>query len=113
MFGPILVMALGALIFCGGAAWYFWPARDGKPPNTVAQLPSEPTAAPLPPIAKPEVKTDEKPGRVFVPPELTPERLLSFYEGNTAFRNQSRSQSTQSPPHSGRQKFFAGGFSAL
>jgi apolipoprotein N-acyltransferase len=26
VFGPILVMALGALIFCGGAAWYFWPS---------------------------------------------------------------------------------------
>ncbi len=25
--GPILVMALGAIIFCGGAAWYFWSPR--------------------------------------------------------------------------------------
>ena len=25
VFWPILTMALGALIFCGGAAWYFWP----------------------------------------------------------------------------------------
>jgi hypothetical protein len=25
MVGSILVMAIGALIFCGGAAWYFWP----------------------------------------------------------------------------------------
>lgn len=32
MFGPILAMALGALIFCAGAAWYFWPsgAPDGN-----------------------------------------------------------------------------------
>src|ERR1700757_4199140 len=23
--GPVIIMAIGALIFCGGAAWYFWP----------------------------------------------------------------------------------------
>jgi hypothetical protein len=27
MFGRILVMAFCALIFCGGAAWYFWPSH--------------------------------------------------------------------------------------
>src|SRR5262245_20701920 len=25
---PIITMAIGALIFCGGAAWYFWPANE-------------------------------------------------------------------------------------
>jgi len=25
--GPILMMFFGALVFCGGAAWYFWPTR--------------------------------------------------------------------------------------
>jgi hypothetical protein len=25
--GPIIAMVLGALIFCGGAAWYFWPSQ--------------------------------------------------------------------------------------
>jgi hypothetical protein len=28
--GPILVMTLGALTFCGGAAWYFWPKDEEK-----------------------------------------------------------------------------------
>lgn len=23
--GPVVIMTVGALIFCGGAAWYFWP----------------------------------------------------------------------------------------
>lgn len=26
--GPIVTMAIGALIFCGGAAWYFWPHTE-------------------------------------------------------------------------------------
>jgi hypothetical protein len=32
--GPIITMAVGALIFGGGAAWYFWPASQagGMPP---------------------------------------------------------------------------------
>jgi hypothetical protein len=28
--GPIIVMLVGALIFCGGAAWYFWPSSQPK-----------------------------------------------------------------------------------
>jgi len=94
VFGSILMMALGALIFCGGAAWYFWPARDGKPQTTsVAQLPSEPPAAPLPPIAKPEGKAAEKqdkraeilsklqnkyPQRIIV--DVTPKFLMNLYK---------------------------------
>ena len=26
--GPIITMAIGALIFCGGCAWYFWPGAS-------------------------------------------------------------------------------------
>jgi drug/metabolite transporter (DMT)-like permease len=29
MLGPILTMFVGALVFCGGASWYFWPTRLG------------------------------------------------------------------------------------
>src|SRR6266852_4653250 len=32
--GPIVMMAVGALIFCGGAAWYFW---HGHPETKVAE----------------------------------------------------------------------------
>ena len=32
VFGPILTMALGALIFCGGASWYFWPSNSPHKP---------------------------------------------------------------------------------
>jgi hypothetical protein len=41
-----------------------------------------------PPIGNPSssIETAKKQERVFVPPELTPERLLSFYEENTAIR---------------------------
>ena len=28
---PIITMAIGAPIFCGGAAWYFWPSASQKP----------------------------------------------------------------------------------
>jgi hypothetical protein len=37
--GPILIMALGALIFCGGAAWYFWPSssKQEATPSAVAK----------------------------------------------------------------------------
>jgi hypothetical protein len=27
LIGPVLVMGLSALAFCGGAAWYFWPIK--------------------------------------------------------------------------------------
>ena len=32
--GPILVMAFGAVIFCGGTAWYFWPTAHVKHAQT-------------------------------------------------------------------------------
>jgi hypothetical protein len=28
LLGPVFIMAAGALIFCGGAAWYFWPKQE-------------------------------------------------------------------------------------
>lgn len=31
--GPIILMVLGALIFCGGAAWYFWPGKSEASPE--------------------------------------------------------------------------------
>jgi hypothetical protein len=74
--GPVLIMAFGALIFCGGLAWYFWP--------DIAQLGP---VAPVPEVPiKPETKAPEKQEKVFVPVELTPERIFSFYQDNTAMQ---------------------------
>jgi hypothetical protein len=27
--GPVITMVIGALVLCGGAAWYFWPQKEG------------------------------------------------------------------------------------
>jgi len=40
--GPIIMMAISALIFCGGAAWYFWPREEQK---VLAAPVSQPTNA--------------------------------------------------------------------
>jgi hypothetical protein len=41
VFGPIITMAVGAIVFCGGAAWHFLPSEQRKaeepPKNDVAQ----------------------------------------------------------------------------
>jgi hypothetical protein len=55
--GPIIVMVLGALIFCGGTAWYFWPRQaisEGEPkPESAGELLLECQLAPLPEVGLP------------------------------------------------------------
>jgi hypothetical protein len=48
--GPIVVMAIGALTLCGGAAWYFWPrskpevAASLRPETATKQEPTQLTS---------------------------------------------------------------------
>jgi len=51
--GPIIVMTFGALLFCVGAAWYFWPRPE------VRKI-AETAAAPVPgPAAAPAIDPDK------------------------------------------------------
>jgi hypothetical protein len=44
--GPIITMAVGALILCGGAAWYFWP--DNKTQQHASATPDKPSPGTIP-----------------------------------------------------------------
>ena len=44
MLGPILMMALGSISFCIGAAWYFWPSHLSKNMLDPASIESGPLA---------------------------------------------------------------------
>lgn len=43
--GPIILMALGALIFCAGAAWYFWPHEEKSSSKEISPSDVLPTSA--------------------------------------------------------------------
>jgi hypothetical protein len=55
--GPVIIMAIGALIFCGGAAWYFWPQTAPK----VVETSQPPPPAPIPPQKPESAGTEPKP----------------------------------------------------
>ncbi|MEA2758694.1 MAG: hypothetical protein QOH65_1307 [Methylobacteriaceae bacterium] len=74
-----MVPLVGMIFFGTGfvlcAIWFF----TSKPPEPSKEAQSN---APV----EPGAKTPEEKRRVFVPPELTPERLLGFFEQNTTMQ---------------------------
>jgi tRNA_anti-like len=82
---PTLVSWGGFAIgmFCAGYLVFDYFGRKREPKEAVPALQVDRVVeAGETPTAKPEATA--KPERVFVPPELTPERLFSFYQDNTA-----------------------------
>src|ERR1700730_14099977 len=68
----MVVCGLGFILFSG---IYFWPQRSTNPLQS-AEVATE--------TAKPKVTAKRE--RAFVSPEVTPERLFSFYRDNTAIQ---------------------------
>jgi hypothetical protein len=71
----IVVLSLVAAAFYVAILWGL--------PKLIAKMTRHPAAAP---ILSVKVKATDEQKRVFVPPELTPERLLHFFEVNTTIQ---------------------------
>jgi hypothetical protein len=72
------------LAFVAGLVLLWWNFRRNRERGNAEILPPNDSFTGETPAAKPEATAKQE--RVFVPPELTPERLFSFYRDNTAIQ---------------------------
>ena len=135
--GPILLMAVGAIIFGAGAAWYFWPIREGieahrpvvdndkprppldKPPSAaiaeapiaIPSIPAPPIAPPFAAIPEPVLKAPATPTKEII--DVTPEFLVGLYEGQTDLGGRTRASKyigKWMPVHGPLFEFVVGGW---
>jgi hypothetical protein len=78
----LVLSTVGVGFYIIGMALIFIDSRQSTAKVSDAERAIQNLAA----IVTPGVKSTEKQERVFVPPEVTPERLFSFYRDNTAIQ---------------------------